>query len=221
MSIGKSSLLALAAGLVALPALAADLNYDYNSITPAAGGAAGGGYDWNGAYVGIVGGYNFGELDTTVNGTDGRTDRDGGNAAIVGGYNAALGSNIVGGVEAEVGFGSKDSFGVAGVGGTVDTVVEGNMRGRLGYGFQNVLVYGTAGVAIAGGEVAAAGTKDTNTHVGYTLGAGIEAGLTENVTARAEYLYTNTSKEAYRVGGNTVRTDLDSHKLRVGAGYKF
>ncbi len=55
------------------------------------------------------------------------------------------------------------------------------MRGRLGYAADRVLFYGTAGGAV--GDVTAGQSA------GWTAGAGLEAALTENLTARIEYLY--------------------------------
>jgi outer membrane immunogenic protein len=54
----------------------------------------------------------------------------------------------------------------------------GSLTGRLGVAFDNVLIYGKGGGAVASNEIAltvlGAGTSDTQTHFGYTVGGGVE-----------------------------------------------
>ena len=87
------------------------------------------------------------------------------------------------------------------------------MRGRLGYAYDRYLLYGTGGVAF--GDIKNAGASTTRT--GWTLGAGIEAALTTNVTGRVEYRYTDLGSAT--VGGATV--SQTSSDLMVGVGFKF
>ena len=92
-------------------------------------------------------------------------------------------------------------------------------RIRAGYAFDNLLVYGTVGGLVGQGEMKNNGTSTTRTHVGYQVGAGLEAALTTNITARAEYLYTGTNERDYGAAGGNG--DLSGNAVRVGVGYKF
>jgi len=75
----------------------------------------------------------------------------------------------------------------------------GTLRARLGYAADRVLFYGTAGGALANVSVGQSGVFQSTTKGGWTAGAGLEAALTESLTARLEYLYVKL--------GNTMCTD--------------
>ena len=74
---------------------------------------------------------------------------------------------------------------------------------------------------MSGLEVSDATGSDNNTHWGWTLGAGAEALLRDNVTARVEYLYTDYADQTYTLGGSSGDVDLQSHSVRAGVGVKF
>ena len=63
------------------------------------------------------------------------------------------------------------------------------MRGRAGVAFNNVLVYGTAGLAY--GDFDTAGLTESHASFGWTAGAGVEVGFTPRWSAKAEWLYLN------------------------------
>ncbi len=86
-----------------------------------------------------------------------------------------------------------------------ETSFGGTARARVGYAFDNFLVYGTGGLAYGQGKAKFNGGSDDNLHVGFAVGGGVEAALTQNIVARAEYLYINTSEETYNVGGQSAR----------------
>jgi outer membrane immunogenic protein len=106
----------------------------------------------------------------------------------------------------------------------------GTVRGRVGVlATPRVLLYVTGGLAY--GEVDSNETivvtpfSNSNTKVGYTVGAGIEGVISGNWTAKLEYLYVDLG----RVNGSfTLGTDTSSYSsritdnvLRVGLNYKF
>jgi outer membrane immunogenic protein len=83
-------------------------------------------------------------------------------------------------------------------------------RARVGYAFDNVLAYATLGVALLGAKTDLTGVlgvnpcvtisvingtpglltcRGTNKRLGGTIGAGIEYGLTPNISAKIEYRY--------------------------------
>jgi outer membrane immunogenic protein len=118
-------------------------------------------------------------------------------------------NNFVVGGEGEVAYGGADPL----------ATWTGAVRGRAGYAFDNLLVYGTVGGLVGQGEMKNGGSSVTRTHVGYQVGAGLEAALTTNITARAEYLYTGTNERSYGAAGG--ESDLSGNAVRVGVGYKF
>jgi len=116
----------------------------------------------------------------------------------------------------------------------------GTVRGRLGIlATPQVLLYATGGLAYgevdSSAVIGAAGTAFStvsNTHVGWTVGAGIEGMIGPNWTARLEYLYIDlgTANGSFAttigaLGGGSVVENFSSHVtdniLRVGINYKF
>ena len=72
---------------------------------------------------------------------------------------------------------------------------------------------------------AAAGINQSNTHVGWTVGGGVEWALIDNWTAKVEYLYVKLDNETYFANtcGNGLGfdADLDVHTVKVGLNYRF
>jgi outer membrane immunogenic protein len=83
------------------------------------------------------------------------------------------------------------------------------------------LVYGTAGLAYGRGDVAAGGLSNEQTHLGWTIGAGVEVMIAPNITARLEYLYADLGRETYTTVGGPVRVGFDVNVLRTALNYKF
>src|ERR1700753_3707371 len=65
----------------------------------------------------------------------------------------------------------------------------GTVRGRVGYALNNVLFYGTGGLAFGELKGETFGLTETHTNAGWTLGLGAEVGLAPNWSAKIEYLY--------------------------------
>jgi outer membrane immunogenic protein len=76
-------------------------------------------------------------------------------------------------------------------------------------------------LAYGRGEVALAGLSNKQTHLGWTIGAGVEAMLAPNVTARVEYLYVDLGRETYTTVGGPVRTGIDTSLVRAAMNYRF
>ena len=83
------------------------------------------------------------------------------------------------------------------------------------------LVYGTAGLAVADSELSRAGFSDSETNVGYTVGAGIEAQVFDGVTTRLEYRYSDYGSADYDLGNTAVSSGFDEHSIRAGVALKF
>lgn len=95
----------------------------------------------------------------------------------------------------------------------------GTIRGRFGYALNNILLYGTAGLALGQLNVEGFGGSESNLLGGWTVGAGLEVAFTQHVSVRAEYLYTDLSDTNYVLTG--MNHGIESSILRFGLNYKF
>ena len=167
---------------------------------------------WQGYYLGANGSYDWGRFG------DGDYDGDRVGGGVFTGYNWQSGQ-IVYGIEADVGYnGEKDttSPGLEGKAGW-----NGSVRGRVGYDLNPFMIYGTAGVALQDNKLSDDTSSDSNTAVGYTVGAGAEAFVTNNVTARVEYRYTDFAADDYNLDSGSFSKGYDDHSVKVGIGVKF
>ena len=203
----KRSVLAIAAAaLLATAAQAADLG---RGPAPFYGPAPAAGYNWAGLYAGLNLGYEWGK----VNGTAGNPAGVAGGGQV--GYNWQSGQFVYG-AETDLQISSAD-----------DTFAPwkfsnpwfGTLRGRVGYAMNNVLVYGTGGFAYGDLKGELAGLTETKTEFGWTLGAGMEVGLTPNWSAKVEYLYMDLGSRAFSVTG--TNDGLSASVLRLGVNYHF
>ena len=55
----------------------------------------------------------------------------------------------------------------------------------------------------------------------YTVGAGVEALVTDNITTRVEYRYTDFGSDTYSLDSGAVSSGYDDHSVKVGIGVKF
>src|SRR5215468_4715133 len=106
--------------------------------------------------------------------------------------------------------------------------------GRFGYAANDWLFYAKAGGAwmnvrytedlltTAGGGITAATQVLTDTRSGFTVGAGIELGLVENISAKIEYDFYDFGSKNYNFNAITpVSVSSNVHTLIVGLNYKF
>lgn len=198
--------LTVAATVVAGPALGADLRYGGNPQFAAAPFSA---YNWNGAYVGLNLGYQFGKI------TNWGAEPDGFAGGLQAGYNWQSGQWVFG-AETDLQLSAaEDVF----AGYKFSNPWFGTLRGRGGFAFSNVLVYLTVGLAYGGGEAQFAGLSESHTHFGWTMGLGVEVGFTPNWSARAEYLYVDLTDRGYGLTG--LGHGFESSLLRFGVNYRF
>lgn len=205
-----ASLVVLSAGI--LPAAAADLGGGYSEPSaPAYSGTRG--FSWNGPEIGLLLGYGWGNASTPA-GSFGANGWGGGAYA---GYNFQVAPQFVLGVEGDIQ--ANDMSGsVPGLG--VKNTWNATLRGRAGWAYQQFLLYGTGGLALGGLKVSNPVSSDTKTQVGWTIGAGVEAAVTNSITARLEYRYTDLGSSGFSTapGGNVGFT---SNQLMLGVGMKF
>src|SRR4051812_19462995 len=165
-------------------------------------------YNWMGPYIGANVGYQWGSV------THHPTEPSGGVFGGQLGYNWQNGQ-LVFGLETDLQWSGADDVLFAR---KFNNNWFGTTRGRIGYAMNNVLAYGTGGFAYGGLELETAGLSESKTLFGWTLGVGMEVGLTPNWTAKVEYLYFDLTDKTYFTG---VSHGLESSLLRAGANYKF
>ena len=177
---------------------------------------------FNGPYVGVQGGWSRTEAGSlsTPSGTAGLDRAD--DAASVGiytGYDVKVSPNVVLGAEAGLQFGADDSIsrdtGAALV--TVDPKRSIDLTARAGYLVgDDTLLYARGGYSNARVRTSiedAAGLRSASANRdGWLVGGGVEHALSDNVSARAEYRYSNFGNE----GGK-----LDRHQALFGISYRF
>jgi outer membrane immunogenic protein len=172
-----------AAGAADLPAPGAPLSKAPAVVSPA--------INWSGFYIGAIGGYG------SENTSDPLGIKGGFGGGTVG-YNWQFGT-IVAGIEADGAWANvrtTSSFQDPVVGlvtATVKVDALATVRGRIGAAFDQILLYGTGGLALS--DAKASGTalgitlSDNKTQAGWTLGAGAEWMFLPHWSLKAEYLY--------------------------------
>jgi len=166
--------------------------------------------NWEGFYLGGAGTYNMGDF-----GSDRHTYGFGGQ--VFTGYNWQAGQ-IVYGVESDLGY-SGDDVSSGGVKNKYGW--NGSVRGRVGYDMNPFLLYGTAGLAIGDVKVSDDTSDESKTNFGYTVGAGVEAFVTNNITTRLEYRYTDYQSKDYDLDSGSFSRGYDENSVKLGIGVKF
>jgi outer membrane immunogenic protein len=123
--------------------------------------------------------------------------RSGVDYGVYAGYDAAVGSNVIVGVEAGIGAGGKTLRGapVTGLNVAVDPKWHYDLSARAGVlATPNVLLYGRIGygaertrVSVTSTIPGVASASDKGWSDGLLLGGGVEYGLNESASVRAEY----------------------------------
>jgi outer membrane immunogenic protein len=166
------------------------------------------------------------------------------------GYNYQIGTWVLG-VEGDyqaAGLKGTDRFLGSAQGPIYNTTAKvesfGTIRARAGYAFDDLLIFATAGLAVgeAKAETSVQGGvpgpgndnpvfsgSDTQTLVGWTIGAGAEYAIAHsNWSVKAEYLYADFGDKKFVVGfpgtdGDVARStgDVTASILRLGVNYRF
>lgn len=211
----------LAAALLATSAHAADAVFDSpQPPVPAPLAPSVPIHVWSGSYAGAFVGYNTSNFDQSGGA---KFDGDGFVGGVYTGYNLQT-DRIVYGIEADIGGSGVDGRGFNGaVGAPIDaeTNIFGSLRARAGVAVDPFLVFATGGVAASRNELSLGGASDSQTSIGYTLGAGVEAKISDNVTSRLEYRYSDFGSETYDLGNTSVSSGFDEHSIRAGIALKF
>lgn len=179
---------------------------------------------WSGFYAGGALGATWGRFDSAIlTPPPARFGTDSSSVAVglIGGAMAQY-ENLVFGFEVDVNWGDLGfSRVISGVPVTAEADWHATLRARAGYAFDRVMLYGTGGLAVGRVELSLPGARRRASETGWTIGAGIETMLSENFTARAEYLYTDFGSTRGMLGGDPFSAEFDSHTVRAGVTYHF
>lgn len=206
------------AGLAALgmvsAASAADLLVNnapsYDPVSPA--GA------WDGLWLGVFGGYGWGTIKDTDDAIAGDNfDADGFLLGVNATANFSLGNGIVVGAITDAAWanltGEDTSYSYS-----IDWLA--SARAKVGYDAGTFLPYLTAGLAVAGASFDDSIDEDSQTHVGWTAGAGVDVALTESINLTAEYRYSDYGTADYDIDKGTT-FGLSTSTITAGVSFKF
>ena len=196
-SLVSAAFVGMLAAFVATPTVADD-RYDRLAYPPPI---------WAGLYVGAHLGYAWGQGEANVSGFGMHVGVEVNDSAAVGGvqigYNWQTPGGYLVGIEADYDLFSDLHF--------------GTVRGRFGFLANNVLVYGTAGLAFA--------DSGPDNVVGLVIGAGVEIPVWRNTSVGLEALYFNFEEQSGTIytGFGTVHysADADSLVIRGRLNYHF
>lgn len=224
-------------GLVALPALAADLGGPRRLPPPAAFDAP---YVepskpplWQGLYWGLSGGYGWGDSDGSFASaaSSASTDPEGWLASVSVGYNMLLGTNLLVGIEGDLGVmdvsADDRDLGADQFFRTSFGPWWGTLRGRAGIAMGRLLLYGTGGLAFASLDdvtLQLDGDKasDSELRAGWVVGGGVEMAFTESVSVKAEYLHMDFgSTDGLTASGQRFSFDNEIDVVRAGLNFRF
>ena len=215
------------AGTVALglisPAFAADLMIDEPAM-PGMVEAAGG--NWEGMYLGVFGGYSWGSFTDEEFGyyfPDDKLDVDGFHLGVAAGANFYLSDSVIAGVVGDLAWSNQTgSLSDYNSEGTINWF--GSVRGKLGYDAGAYMPYLTAGLAFANGtffQTSLGPNTDTQTHVGWTAGAGVAIAVTDSMSIDLSYRYADYGSRDYDIYNPDSELGLTDHIVSVGLNWKF
>jgi outer membrane immunogenic protein len=180
--------------------------------------------NWDGLFVGAFAGAGWGTIvdeDGALAGlATGELDLTGWQAGVTAGFNVTVSEAIVAGLVGDIAWsnisGTEDTS-------SYDVNWTGSIRGRLGFDGGVFLPYVTGGLAFANATATDTdGTiyEDTQTHIGWTVGAGVEFAVADNVSLDLQYRYSDFGSKDYDLGGANA-ISLTSHAITAGVNFKF
>lgn len=166
--------------------------------------------NWAGPYVGAMLGYEWAGVDNNPAHPNG----------VAGGLEIGFNwqnANLVYGGEADINFSAAD-----------DTFAPwqfsnpwfGTVRGRAGVAIDNVLLFGTAGLAY--GELTGTtpgNMSESHTSLGWVAGLGAEMNFAQHWSAKAEWLYFALDDHQFSV--TAANNGLAANLVRLGLNYHF
>ena len=199
--------LALSLALAAAPSHASDGFNPFVSANPD-------GFSWDGFYLGAHGGYGW--FTTTWPNGHSTTDRGelfGGH----GGYNHMVGRFLLG---AEIDLSSATINEWSRFSDQVSLLT--SARVRAGVTHDRYLLFATAGIGAARiSQARFTGAKQSETHVGWVAGGGLEVMLTDFLSLRGEYLHYQLPYKTYNLGLGNFRYGGNVDLVRGGLSVHF
>jgi outer membrane immunogenic protein len=166
-------------------------------------------YSWAGPYLGGNLGYGWGSVDNNPSNPSGFV------GGLQGGYNWQSGP-LVFGIEGDIqATGASDTFAPW----KFSSPWFGTVRGRVGYALNNVMFYGTGGLAFGELSGQTFGLTESHINAGWTVGVGAEFGLARNWTAKIEYLYVDLADSNFAITGTS--NGYQFGLVRAGVNYHF
>ena len=219
----KISKLLLIVGLsvgAALGSVASSKAADYYKTQPVRKQA----FSWDGFYVGLTGGYGFGDVDYTGLGNAITVSPRGVTFGGVAGYNMQFASNLVLGIEADLNWANFDRTQgiVPGIGLQSGIDYFSTVRARAGYSMGTWMPYVTAGWAGAhlSSTVQGAPFSADDFVTGWVYGAGVEMAWTRNLSFNLEYVRLDLSgNQNFGVANTTADPKIDM--IKAGLRYRF
>ena len=181
--------------------------------------------NWSGFYIGAMGGY----------GSENTSDPLGIKGGFAGGtigYNWQFGQFVTGieadGAWADISNSSTQIVGTIPITASAKVDSLATIRGRFGVAFDQVLLYGTAGLALADAKLGASAPgvslSDSQTLTGWTAGAGIEWMFMPRWSLKAEYLYRSFGGQTFfaaQLPPGIQTGTLNINSGQVGINYHF
>jgi outer membrane immunogenic protein len=228
----RSLIIGAMAFAISAPALAADLPPPSAPPPPRAPAAyvpAPPAFSWTGFYIGLNAGGALGSSTWTAPGaSSGSFSVDGPMAGGTIGANYQIGQFVIG-AEGDVDWQNirgSVSTGACSLA-SCDTASDflATFRARFGFAADRALLYATAGGAATDIKASSAMLPwNSSTELGWTAGAGVEYAMTDNWTAKVEYLFADFEKAtcpAASCGGTGITVGLYENVVRAGVNYKF
>jgi outer membrane immunogenic protein len=209
-------------------------------------------YDWSGPYVGLQGGYAWGDPDASAEEPvsalldsdppvifppeEGSIGIDGFVGGIHAGHNWQSDSFVFG-IEGDAEFadidGDTDVFlfnddpePIGSLEEQIDWLA--SLRLRAGFAWDRTLIYATGGLAVGGAELTFVDNElgtlvdEDKTLWGYTIGGGLEFALSDALSARVEYRWTDLGDIDGDDGeGSSAEADVQFHAVRAGISWHF
>jgi outer membrane immunogenic protein len=172
-------------------------------------------FTWSGPYIGVHGGYGWGDGNASAAGASASDNFDGGRIGGFAGYNWQMSSGFVAGIEGDVNYDWNRNSYPGGI--DIDSGFSGSVRARAGFAFDRALFYAAGGWTATTISIDGAGLNDDDMLNGWTIGAGLDYAFTDTFFGRVEYRYNDFGHGSL----DGVRTDFNQSVVNIGLGVKF
>lgn len=195
---------------------------------------------WEGPYIGIFGGWASGTADMTdplagpcsagdLEGCD--VDLSGWLVGLKAGANFAVTDGVIAGIVGDIAWADISGSDVfpAPVDESINSIDwVASVRGVLGFDGGAFMPYLTGGLAVANAthysDFADPFIDEvSNTHIGWTVGAGVDFAVTEDVSVNLEYRYSDYGSQEYdhETPVDPPEFALTTHQVTVGLNWQF